>query len=165
MEFKLRPWDLEDLGSLVKYANNFNISKNLTNQFPHPYTKENGETFIAMASENNPRNILAIEINGEAAGGIGLHVQSDIYCKNAELGYWLAEPHWGKGIITRAIRQMVAYGFETFEIDRIFARPFGNNIGSQMALQKSGFILEGKFEKTLYKNGEYLDELIFAIRR
>jgi len=165
MEFKLRSWNLNDLKSLVKYANNYNIAKNLTNQFPHPYSKENGEAFIAMATKNDPLTIFAIEINGQAAGGIGLHPQQDIHCKNAELGYWLAEPYWGKGIITQAIKQIVAYGFKTFEIDRIFARPFENNIGSQKVLIKSGFILEGKFDKVLYKNGEYLDELIYAIRK
>ena len=165
MEFKLRSWNLNDLKSLVKYANNYNIAKNLTNQFPHPYSKENGEAFIAMATKNDPLTIFAIEINGQAAGGIGLHPQQDIHCKNAELGYWLAEPYWGKGIITQAIKQIVAYGFKTFEIDRIFARPFENNIGSQKALIKSSFVLEGKFDKVLYKNGEYLDELIYAIRK
>ena len=165
MEFKLRSWNLNDLESLVKYANNYNIAKNLTNQFPHPYTKENGESFIAMATKNDPLTIFAIEINGQVAGGIGLHLQQDIHCKNAELGYWLAEPFWGKGIITRAIKQIVAYGFKTFEIDRIFARPFGYNLGSQKVLTKSGFLLEGKFEKTIYKFGEYQDELIYAVRK
>ena len=165
MEFKLRSWNLNDLESLVKYANNYNIAKNLTNQFPHPYSKENGVAFIAMATKNDPLTIFAIEINGQAAGGIGLHPQQDIHCKNAELGYWLAEPYWGKGIITHAIQEIVAYGFKTFEIDRIFARPFENNVGSQKALIKSGFVLEGKFDKVLYKNGEYLDELIYAIRK
>ena len=164
MEFKLRSWNFNDLESLVKYANNYKIAKNLTNQFPHPYTKENGEAFIAMATKNDPLTIFAIEINRQAAGGIGLHLQQDIHCKNAELGYWLAEPFWGKGIITSAIKQIVAYGFKTFEIDRIFARPFGNNLGSQKVLTKSGFILEGKFEKTIYKFGEYQDELIYAVR-
>ena len=165
MEFKLRSWNFNDLESLVKYANNYKIAKNLTNQFPHPYTRDNGEAFIAMATKNDPLTIFAIEINGQAAGGIGLHPQQDIHCKNAELGYWLAEPYWGKGIITQAIKQIVAYGFKTFEIDRIFARPFENNIGSQKVLIKSGFILEGKFDKVLYKNGEYLDELIYAVRK
>jgi RimJ/RimL family protein N-acetyltransferase len=165
MEFKLRSWNLNDLESLVRYANNYNIAKNLTNQFPHPYTKENGESFIAMATKNDPLTIFAIEINGQVAGGIGLHLQQDIHCKNAELGYWLAEPFWGKGIITRAIMLIVAYGFKTFEIDRIFARPFGYNLGSQKVLTKSGFLLEGKFEKTIYKFGEYQDELIYAVRK
>ena len=86
-------------------------------------------------------------------------------CKNAELGYWLAEPFWGKGIITYAIQEMVEYGFKTFDITRIFAIPFGTNIASQKALEKAGFILEARLNKTIFKNGEYQDELIYAIRK
>jgi len=71
-------------------------------------------------------------------GGIGLHLQNDIQCKNAEPGYWLAEPYWGKGIITKAVTQMVDYGFKTWEVSRIFARPFGTNIASQRVLEKPG---------------------------
>jgi [ribosomal protein S5]-alanine N-acetyltransferase len=85
--------------------------------------------------------------------------------KNAELGYWLAEPFWGRGIVSSAISQMVEFAFSTYDIDRVFARPFGTNIASQKVLEKNNFILEGKFEKTLIKNGELLDELIYAIRR
>ena len=165
MNFKLRPWDLNDVESLVKYAGNYNIAKYMTNRFAHPYSREDGENFIKMAMEQNPTQIFAIEINGEACGGIGLHLQDDIYLKNAELGYWLGEPHWGKGVITKAINQMVEYGFDTFDINRIFARPFGSNIGSQRVLEKVGFILEASLEKTLFKNGKYLDELVYAIRK
>ena len=165
MEFKLREWNLNDIDSLVKYANNYKIAVNLTDQFPHPYNIENGKAFIQMATKDIPISIFAIEINGEASGGIGLHLQTDIHKKNAELGYWLAEPYWGKGIMSKAVKQMIDYGFKTFEIERIFARPFGTNIGSKKVLGKAGFILEGKFEKTLFKNGEYFDELIYAVRK
>ena len=165
MEFLLRPWTFDDVDSLVKYADNPKIAANLTDAFPSPYLWENGEAFIQMALSHDPVQIFAIEVNGEAAGGIGLHPQADIHCMNMELGYWLAEGYWGKGIITSAVKQMVDYGFNTFEVERIFARPFGTSIGSQRVLEKAGFILEGRFEKTLYKNGEYLDELIYAVRR
>lgn len=165
MNFTLRPWSLQDVDSLVKYANNPNIAKNLTNQFPHPYTKADGEKFIAFANQNSPPHILAIDINGEAVGGLGLHPQQDIQCKNAELGYWLGEPFWGNGIVTAAVKQMVTYGFKNFDMTRIFARPFGTNIASQRVLEKAGFKLEGRFEKTLFKNGEFLDELFYAVRR
>lgn len=165
MEFSLRPWTIEDLDSLVKYANNFNIAKNLMDVFPHPYSIEDGRFFIDMATKNTPPNILAIEVNGEAAGAIGLHLQNDVYRKNAELGYWLAEPHWGKGIVTGAIVQMVDYGFQNWDINRIYARPFGYNIASQKALEKAGFNLEARLEKTIFKNGEFHDEIIYAIRR
>ncbi len=161
----LRPWTFDDLDDLVTYANNFKVARNLTNQFPHPYTKENGEAFIKMATSEQPYRIFAIDVNGVALGGIGLHPQTDIHQRNAELGYWLAEPFWGKGIMTRAVTEIVEYGFKIFDIDRIFARPFGTNFGSQKVLEKAGFILEARFEKTLFKNGEYLDELIYAVRR
>jgi len=165
MDFVLRPWSIEDLECLVKYANNYNIAKNLMDVFPHPYFTENGLTFIEMANKNFPANILAIEINGEASGAIGVHPGSDVYRKNAEMGYWLAEPFWGKGIMTNAISQMVEYGFKNWDIIRIYARPYGHNIASQKALEKAGFVLEARLEKTIFKNGEYIDELIYAIRR
>ena len=165
MNFVLRPWTIDDLDSLVKYANNFKIAKNMTDQFPHPYTIDDGKAFIEYAAKDDPIHIFAIDVGGQAVGGIGIHPQSDIHRKNAELGYWLAEPFWGQGIITRAIPQIVDFGFKTYDINRIFARPFGTNAASKRVLEKSGFILEAQFPKTLIKNGELLDELIYAIRR
>ncbi len=165
MNFKLRPWAITDLESLVQCANNFKIARFMTDQFPHPYQPENGRAFIEFATKADPPNIMAIEIEGRASGGIGLHPQHDVYRKNAEMGYWLAEPYWGKGIITAAIIEMVEYGFRNFEINRIFARPFGSNLASQRVLQKANFILEAKFEKSIFKKGKFDDELIFAVRK
>lgn len=163
--YKLRPWKDEDLNNLVKFANNWNIAKNLTDKFPFPYTEENGKMFIDFASKDDPIHIFAIDIDGQSVGGIGIHPQDDIQKRNAELGFWLAEPFLGLGIITSAIREMVNFAFETYDIDRVFARPFGTNIASQRVLEKNGFILESKFEKVLVKNGVLLDELVYAIRR
>ena len=151
MELLLRPWHINDLNNLVKYGNNKNIAKFMTDMFPYPYTEEKGKQFIEFANKENSIRILAIDLNGEAIGGIGLHPQTDIHCKNAELGYWLGEPFWGQGIITKAIIKMVDYGFINFEINRIFARPFGTNLASQKVLEKTGFKLEARFEKTLFK--------------
>ena len=165
MEFKLRPWTLDDLESLVYFANNKEIAKFMNDQFPHPYTIENGKAFIAFATKDSPVHIFAIDINGQAVGGIGIHPQSGVEQKNAELGYWLAEPFWGKGIITEAVKQMVIFAFNTYDINRIFARPFGTNIASQKVLEKAGFALEAKFKDSFFKYGEYLDELVYSIRR
>lgn len=165
MQFTLRPWNINDLDALVEYGNNFNIAKYMRNLFPHPYTVEAGVKFLEMVSKNDPQKVFAIEINGKASGGIGVFPQDDIMRKNAELGYWLAEPFWGKGIITKAIKEMVDYGFKTFDITRIYAIPFGTNKASQKALEKAGFKLEARFEKTIYKNGEFLDELIYSVRK
>ncbi|MCB0647583.1 MAG: GNAT family N-acetyltransferase [Saprospiraceae bacterium] len=163
--FKLRSWQHDDLPSLVKYGNNINIAKNLTNAFPFPYTEEAGKAFISFAIAPGEKTIFAIEVDGEAVGGIGIHPQYDIFSKNAELGYWLAEPFWGKGIISKAISKVVDHAFEHYDITRIFARPFGSNIGSQRVLEKNNFQLEARFKKTIFKNGVFEDELVYAIRK
>jgi RimJ/RimL family protein N-acetyltransferase len=163
--FILRPWNVDDLESLVENANNPSIAKFMTDGFPHPYSAEIGKAFIAFATKDDPVHIFAIDITGKAVGGIGIHPQQDIMRKNAELGYWLGEKYWGNGILTRAIPQMLDFAFKTYDINRVFARPFGTNFASQRVLEKTGFSLEAKLEKTVFKNGEYLDELIYAIRR
>ena len=155
----------EDLPRLVEYANNPRIAENLTDRFPHPYTRKKGEEFFKVANEQLPRHISAIEVDGNFAGCIGIHPAQDVWHRNAELGYWLAETFWGEGIMTEAIRQKIAYGFANFDIDRIFARPFGSNIGSQRVLERNGFALEARLFHTIYKNGRYEDELIYGLRR
>ena len=165
MNYLLRPFREDDAESLSHHANNPNIARFMTNGFPHPYTVDHARSFIAFANRDNPVHIFAIEVDGEAAGGIGIHPQDDIHIKNAELGYWLSEKYWGKGIITDAVKQMVDFAFRTYDINRVFARPFGNNPASQRVLEKAGFTLEARLEKVLFKSGNYEDELIFAIRK
>jgi ribosomal-protein-alanine N-acetyltransferase len=165
MDFILRPWQAEDLDSLVRFANNYEIAKFMNDHFPHPYTPEAGKAFIELATREVPHNILAIEVGGQAAGGIGIHPGWGIERKNAEMGYWLGQPFWGKGIISEAVKQMVEYAFKNWDINRIFARPFSTNAASQRVLQKAGFTLEARFEQTFFKNGEYFDEMVYAVRR
>ena len=165
MEIKLRHWNIEDAESLVENANNFEIARFMSDAFPYPYTIENANNFIAFAIKDEPIHIFAIEIDGKAVGGIGIHPQADIMKKNAELGYWLGEKYWGKGIISRAIREIIPFAFKTYDITRIYARPFGNNVASQKVLEKAGFKLEARIKENIFKNGEYLDELVYAIRR
>lgn len=166
MSHSLRPWSMTDLDNLVKYANNFNIAKNLTDKFPFPYTVEAGQNFISYATnKENTATIFCIEVDGEAAGGIGVHPLDDVFRKNAELGYWLAEPFWGRGIMTKCLNEMKDYAFANYDITRLFARPYGSNIASQKLLEKCGFVLEGKFERTLFKNGVFEDELVYGYRR
>jgi RimJ/RimL family protein N-acetyltransferase len=165
MIFKLRSLRESDLSNLVQYANNKNIFNNLTDAFPHPFDAEKGKAFIDRILSNKPHHVQAITIDDELIGCIGVHPKTDVHKKNAELGYWVAEPYWGKGIISKAIPLMVEYGFDNFDISRIYATPYPHNIASQKALEKSGFVLEASLEKTLFKNGEYLDELIYAIRK
>ncbi|MBI3519973.1 MAG: GNAT family N-acetyltransferase [Bacteroidetes bacterium] len=165
MQIVLRPWHLDDVTELVAMANNYNIAKYMADVFPHPYTLENGKTFIGFANSAPNSKIFAITMDDIIVGSIGLHLQTDILRKNAEIGYWLGEQYWGKGISTEAIRQIVHYGFKNLDIVRIFARIYGTNIASQKVIEKAGFKLEGKYEKTLFKNNQFLDELIYAIRK
>lgn len=165
MPFTLSPWQLSDLESLVRHANNYNIAKFMTDQFPHPYTEESGRNFIAFATKDDPIHIFAIVVEGQAVGGIGIHPQGDIMKRNAELGYWLSEEFWGHGIISAAIPQIVDFAFKTYAIDRVFARPFHTNTASQRVLEKNGFMLESRISGVIEKYGERLDELIYAIRR
>jgi [ribosomal protein S5]-alanine N-acetyltransferase len=165
VQFTLRPWHISDLDNLVKHADNLKISRYLSDVFIHPYTEECGKNFIAFATADNGNRIFCIDVNGEAVGGIGLHPQSDIMRANTEIGYWLAEQHWNQGVISAAIAQIITIGFEAPETARIFARCFATNTASQKVLEKNGFVLEGRFEKTLLKNGVFEDELIYAVRR
>lgn len=161
----LRPWDESDLDNLVKYAGNYHVAKNMTDAFPHPYTREDGEKYIASTRQMQPARIFAIVVNGRAVGSIGFFPQTDIHAKNAEMGYWLAQEYWGQGIMVDAVEQLVKYAFDTVDITRIFARPFGTNKASQRVLEKAGFTLEACFEKALFKHGEFLDEMIYARRK
>lgn len=165
MKCTIRPWKETDIDNLVKYANNFNIAKNMTDAFPHPYTRQDGEKFITSAIQTHPARLFAIDVDGQAVGSIGFFPQQDIHAKNAEMGYWLAQEYRGQGIMPEAIKQVVEYAFETFDITRIFARPFGTNRASQRVLEKSGFTLEACFKKALFKHGEFIDEMIYAKRK
>lgn len=161
---KLRPYRLEDAKEMAALANNPKIAANLTNQFPSPYTIKDAKEFIEGALKNEPQRFFCIEVDGAIAGSIGIHPQNDIYVKNAELGYWLAEEYWGKGIMTQAVVEMTKYGFVSFDLVRIYAIPFGDNIGSHKVLEKAGFKLETRIEKNLFKNGKLQDECIYSIR-
>lgn len=164
IEFRLRPWRMDDLPSLVKYAANFDIAKNMMDSFPHPYSEQSGINFIEM-TQRTKNLILCIEINGEAVGSAGIHLRSDIYKKNAELGYWLAEPFWGKGIISRVVPEMVDKAFTQFDIERLFGVVFGRNTASQRVMEKCGFVHEATLKKTIFKNDQFEDEVIYAMRR
>jgi RimJ/RimL family protein N-acetyltransferase len=156
---------MEDLKSLVKYANNKQIADNMRNIFKHPYTEADGLAFLNMSTTDNPHKRLAIEVEGEAVGSSGIFQLEDIYEKNAEIGYWLGEPFWGKGIMTEVVKQMVTYGFNNWPVNRIFACVFEHNLASERVLIKAGFKQEAYLTQSIFKNGVYLDEKIYAIHR
>ncbi len=162
---RLRPWKLEDAPSLQKYANNPAITGNLRDAFPSPYTLEDARFFIQSCRQRDPKTALcyAIEVNGEAVGCINLLVQSDVYCKSAEINYLLGQPFWGQGIMTQAIRQICEEGFASMDIIRIYAEVFSRNFASQTVLEKNGFQLEGTMRRSIYKHGEIQDAYLYAL--
>jgi RimJ/RimL family protein N-acetyltransferase len=164
MNIVLKIWETRDVEALLKYAGNPKITQFMSDGFAGVSTPEGAEKFIEFASSGSDKIYRAIEVDGEVVGGIGVMMQTDIHCKNAELGYWLAEPFWEKGITTKAIELVISEAFGQLDITRIFARPFHTNKASHRVLEKAGFRLEAVLEKAVFKNGEYLDECIYAIR-
>ncbi|MEP6926328.1 MAG: GNAT family protein [Ginsengibacter sp.] len=163
-DFILRPFQITDKKALAKYANNEKIGKNLRDRFPYPYTEEDAEWFINFVLENNvPLRNFIIEINNEAVGTIEFRPGEDVYRLNAEIGYWLGEEYWGKGIMTAVIKETVKYIFENSDINRVFALPFSTSIASARALEKAGFIKEATIRKGVIKNGKVLDYYIYSI--
>ncbi len=157
---------MEDLGSLVEHANDPTVAANLTDAFPHPYTVKHGKEFLERFLSMDPQLVLAIDVGGKAVGAVGIHPQSDVYRRNAELGYWIAKDLRGKGIMTELVKQATSRAFRILpDIDRIFARPYGSNPASQRVLEKAGFVLEARLKGTFFKNGKAEDELIYAVRR
>ncbi len=159
----LRPLRAEDAAAIATHANNRKIWLNVRDMFPHPYAVADAKRFISMVAGQQRPTVLAIDVNGEAAGTIGLRLQEDVERVSAELGYWLAEPFWGRGITTAAVRGMVRYAFPTFGLTRIFALPYAHNTASARVLEKAGFHLEARLRRSVVKDGAVLDQLQYAI--
>jgi len=163
--YRLRPWRSNDVSALVRHANNQRVARNLRDAFPHPYTPRDAEAWLQNVGDNREDLILAVEVNGEAAGGIGIHQMKDVYRYNGEIGYWLSEFHWGKGIMTDAVAVLVGYAFTNRRWLRIFATIFENNPASMRVLEKNGFELEAIHKRTVMKEGVLMDEYLYALLR
>jgi RimJ/RimL family protein N-acetyltransferase len=158
----VRSWTNEDLASLVKYADNRKIWLNLRDRFPHPYTRRDGRDFIHLARSQRPETMFAIEVDGEAAGGIGFVPHSDVERVNAEIGYWLGEPFWGRGIVSEALVAVTNYAIETHHLTRVFALPYARNAASCRVLEKAGYVLEARLRRSAIKDGEIIDQMQYA---
>lgn len=158
----IRPWGEQDAGSLVKFGNNPKIAKNLRDGFPSPYTLEAANRFLANVAQQNPTTFFALEHQGEAVGAVGLSISQDVHRFSAELAYWLGEPLWGKGWMSEAVDLFCRFGFETFQLIRIFAEPYAINHASGRVLEKAGFTLEGRLKCSVVKDGKVLDQLMYA---
>lgn len=164
-EYYLRKWELKDAEAVSHAANNPKIAENLRNTFPYPYTLEDAKGYVRSCVENTEERQIcrAIIVDQKVAGSIGVFCGSDVYGKSAELGYWLAEEFWGKGIMSAAVKEICREAFETFDIIRIYAEPYAYNNGSRRVLEKAGFTLEGIMKNGVCKLGKVHDYCMYAL--
>ena len=160
----LRPWSIRDAAQLAAIANNKNITDNLRDGLPFPYSINDARNWLNMIlPENLPPRFFSITIDKRLVGSIGIVSKTDIYRKNFEIGYFLSEEYWGKGITTKAIKAATSYAFKDFDIVRVYAEPFADNTASQKALEKAGFTLEATLKRNVIKNGIIKDSCIYSV--
>ena len=162
----LRPWDISDASQLALIADNKKIADNVRDGFPFPYSLKDAQDWLnIILPENNPPRFFAITVDKQLVGSIGIISKTGIYRKNFEFGFFISENFWGKGIATKAIKAATSYAFRDFDIVRIYAESFADNIGSRIALEKAGFRLEATLKKSIIKNGIIKDSCIYSVLR
>ena len=159
---QLRSWQLKDLHSLVEHANNRKIWLNLRDGFPHPYKKSDGREFLRRMRTARPETTFAIVVEGQAIGGIGFVMRADVERVSAEIGYWLGETFWGRGIATEALAAVTRYAIGTHNLTRLFAVPFAWNAASCRVLEKAGYVLEARLHRSCIKDGQITDQMQYA---
>ena len=158
----VRPWTAADAESLQRHANNRNVSIHLRDRFPFPYELQHATTFLGWIGKQPAPTVWAIEVEGEAAGGIGIELHGDVERVSAEIGYWLGERFWGRGIVTEALQAVTAEAFKQFEITRLYALPFADHVASVRVLEKAGYVKEGHLRQSAIKAGKIRDQFLYA---
>jgi RimJ/RimL family protein N-acetyltransferase len=159
----LRPWDPGDRASLLRHANNRNIWRNLRDHFPHPYDAAAADGWLAVtATGNPPEGIWAIDVGGEAVGCLAVERQSDINRGSAEVGYWLSESLWGRGIISAALPIATEHALAQPDLWRLYAPVFPWNPASMRVLEKAGFRREAILHQAGFKDGTVIDEVVYS---
>lgn len=161
----LRAWKKEDGPALVVNANNRNVWRNLTDVFPHPYTEDDAESWIIFASQATSSIHFAIDLEGAAIGGIGIIAGKGVAAHTGQFGYWIGEAYWGKGIATAAARAMVEHAFSGSLFERLEAPVFAWNPASMRVLEKVGFIREGVAKRSVFKDDQFTDSVIYALTK
>ncbi|MGH2563496.1 MAG: GNAT family N-acetyltransferase [Ginsengibacter sp.] len=163
MKVHLREWRTEDKESLVKYANNKKIADNMRDIFPNPYTISDAMQWIAASENKTAETVFAIDADEQFVGGCGIHLKEDVYKYSAEIGYWIAEPFWGKGIATETIKLMLEKTSQNFPlIIRVYAEVFEHNKASMRVLEKNGFHLESIRKKAVIKSNVIMDDYVWV---
>jgi ribosomal-protein-alanine N-acetyltransferase len=159
---QIRAWRKEDSGALTAIANNKRIWINVRDRFPHPYTVKNALEWIGHVSEQKPLQNFAIVYNGQVAGSVGVTIRDDVYRKSIEVGYFIGEPFWGKGVASEAVRLVLEYIRQTFDVIRVYAEVFEHNIASMKVLEKNGFQLEGTRKKSVIKENVLMNDQVWV---
>jgi [ribosomal protein S5]-alanine N-acetyltransferase len=162
---RIRSWRDGDQVSLVRHADDPLVWRNVRDQFPHPYTMADADGWIARVVGHKPETQFAIEVDGGVAGGVGLMLQEDVARHSAEIGYWLGQAYWGRGIMSEVVRRMTSYGFRSLDLFRVYALVFEWNPASQRVLEKAGYVLEGRLRKAVLKDGQLLDQFAYGVTR
>jgi len=158
----IRPFREEDANSLAQYANNRRVWRNLRDTFPHPYSLSDARQFIERTKRQDRETVFAIEVDAKAVGSIGVRLKDDVECVSGELGYWLGEPFWGRGVMTDAVRAFSEFALPEFGLQRLEAWVFQWNPGSARVLEKAGYRLEGTLRRSAIKDGQVIDRLLYA---
>ena len=158
----LRRWRVNDASSLVEHANNINVAKQLRDRFPHPYTIRDAQAFLKAIANAEPPSNFAIDVDGYAVGGLGYVPGSDIERYSAEVGYWIGEACWGRGIVTEALGLFTDHAFAKLRLLRLFALPFADNQASIRVLEKAGYSREGILRSSCLKYGTPRDQALYA---
>ena len=159
----VRSFRESDAAELARHANNHKVWLQLRDRFPHPYTIDDARGFIAFAGGANPETAFAVTVDDQPVGSIGAVLGEDVERCSAEVGYWLGESYWGRGIATRALVSFTEYAFATYEVERLFAVPLAGNTASCRVLEKAGYRLEGRMRRSAVKDGVVQDQLLYAI--
>ena len=165
MKCRIRKWELSDAKDLAAALSNRKVQDNLRDGLPYPYTEQDGKEFISamLSADENETFAFAITVNNMVIGSIGIFRQGNIHRQTAELGYYIAEEYWGKGIMTEAVKQICEYVFANSDIIRIYAEPFAYNIASCRALEKAGFQYEGTLRSNAVKNSKVIDMKMYSL--
>ncbi|KAL4427459.1 hypothetical protein ABPG77_000748 [Micractinium sp. CCAP 211/92] len=163
---EVRPARLEDAPAIAAALNDRSIWRNVRDRVPNPYTLSDAMQFLEFACSQDPPCHFAVVVDGQAAGMVGLEPQRDVYCRSAELGFWLGRQHWRRGIASEAVAAVVCHGFTAHpHLHRIYAHCFAWNQGSQALLRKLGFVQDGRLRQAAFKDGQLVDELAFSLLR
>lgn len=158
----VRPWRAADADALARHANNANVAKQLRDRFPHPYSRSDAIAFLKFTTATGVPTNFAIEADREAVGGIGYVPGSDVERFSAEIGYWLGELYWGRGIVTEAVFLLSEYLFTERNLLRLFALPFADNLASMRVLDKAGYAREAIMRSSAVKSGIPRDQALYA---